>query len=164
MSDFQTPVSEGGHGYDTRAVPNPTDVRAAAMDLLARREHSRRELRQKLQKRFKDPELVEAQLDRLAEERLQSDSRYAASFLRQCLSRGHGPVRIRHEMRQKGIIESEIDIAMSEEAPDWFTLAEAAYRRKFGLAPPTDIKEKAKRSRFMQYRGFVLDHYQHLLQ
>ena len=156
--------NDGGEDVFPPTAINPNDIRIAAMDLLARREHSRRELRQKLQKRFKDPELVEAQLDRLAEERLQSDSRYAASFLRQRLSRGHGPVRIRQEMRQKGISESEIDIAMSEEAPDWFTLAEAAYRRRFGLAPPTDIKEKAKRSRFMQYRGFVLDHYQHLLQ
>lgn len=142
----------------------PQDIRHAAMDLLARREHSRMELKQKLRKRFDDQQLIDEQLDQLSEENLQSDSRYAASFLRQRLSRGHGPMRIRQEMRQKGISDSEIESAMTEEQPDWFVLAEETYQRKFGERPPEDIKEKAKRSRFMQYRGFALDHYQHLLE
>ena len=143
---------------------NPADVRIAAMDLLSRREHSRRELKQKLTRRFQDEELIEQQLDRLSEEKLQSDTRYAESFLRQRINRGQGPLRIRQEMRQKGISDSEIEMAMAEEQPDWYTLAEETYHRKFGALSPEDIKEKAKRSRFMQYRGFALDHYQHLLQ
>ncbi len=142
---------------------NPNDIRIAAMDLLARREHARRELKQKLQKRFPDNELIEAQLDRLADENLQSDSRYAESFLRQRINRGHGPQRIRQEMRQRGISDAEISAALASEAPDWCALAETAYRRKFGSLPPEDIRDKAKRSRFMQYRGFALDHYTHLL-
>lgn len=148
---------------DQLAAINPADIRYVAMDLLARREHSRRELKQKLRKRFDDEDLIEGQLDRLREENLQSDSRYAESFLRQRINRGHGPLRIRQEMRQKGIGDSEIAAAMDEENPDWYALAEETYRRKFGELPPEDIREKAKRSRFMQYRGFGLDHYQHLL-
>ena len=148
---------------DQLTAINPADIRVAAMDLLARREHSRRELKQKLKKRFDDEELVEEQLDRLSEENLQSDARYAESFLRQRINRGHGPMRIRQEMRQNGISDSEIATAMQEESPDWFALAEETYRRKFGELPPEDIKAKAKRSRFMQYRGFGLDYYQHLL-
>ena len=142
---------------------DPAGIRLAAMDLLARREHSRRELRQKLLRRFRDEELVDDQLDQLAAENLQSDQRYAESFLRQRIARGHGPLRIRQEMRQKGITDGEISQALAEEDPDWFALAEETYRRKFGALPPEDIREKAKRSRFMQYRGFALDHYQHLL-
>lgn len=142
---------------------NPADIRMSAMDLLARREHSRRELKQKLKKRFNDETLIEEQLDRLSDENLQSDARFAESFLRQRLSRGHGPVRIRQEMRQKGISDTEIEMAMAAEQPDWCDLAEAAYRRKFGKLPPDDIKDKARRSRFMQYRGFALDQYQHLM-
>lgn len=133
------------------------------MDLLARREHSRKELKQKLKKRFDDEFTVDEQLDRLVEENLQSDARYAESFLRQRLSRGHGPMRIRQEMRQRGISDLEIEAAMAEEQPDWHNLAEETYQRKFGALPPDDIKEIAKRSRFMQYRGFAFDHYQHLL-
>lgn len=148
---------------DQLSAINPADIRMAAMDLLARREHSRRELKQKLKKRFDDEALIEEQLDRLSEENLQSDSRYAASLLRQRMSRGHGPVRIRQEMRQKGISDGETSAAIEEEAPDWYALAEAVYWRKFGELAPEDIKEKARRGRFMQYRGFAPDHYRHLL-
>jgi regulatory protein len=151
------------YDLDQLTAINPADIRMAAMDLLARREHSRRELKQKLEKRFKNDTLIDEQLDRLAEDRLQSDARFAQSFLRQRLSRGHGPVRIRQEMRQRGISDSEVEAAMAEEQPDWYTLAEVAYRRKFGELPPEDIKAKAKRSRFMQYRGFSSEHFRDLL-
>ena len=142
---------------------NPADIRRAAMDLLSRREHSRCELRDKLKKRFSDLDLIDQELDRLADENLQSDQRFAGSFLRQRLSRGHGPLRIRQEARQRGISDLEISTAIEAEEPDWCALAEAAYSRKFGIAAADDIKEKSRRNRFMQYRGFALDHYQHLL-
>ena len=133
------------------------------MDLLARREHSRRELKHKLKKRFTDEQLIDEQLDRLAEDKLQSDARFAESFLRQRMGRGHGPLRIRQEMRQRGISDGEIAAAMEAERPDWFVLAEQTYRRKFGTDPVEDIREKSRRCRFMQYRGYSSDHYQHLL-
>lgn len=148
---------------DQLTAIDPSDIRRGAMDLLARREHTRRELKQKLKKRFDDEALIEQQLNRLVEERLQSDARFAESFLLQRISRGHGPMRIRQEMRQKGISDAEISAALEAEEPDWFALAEKAYRRKFGPLPPEDIKEKAKRSRFMQYRGFSAEHFQRLL-
>ncbi len=163
MSDVWQKNDIDPQELDQLTAINPADIRMAAMDLLARREHSRRELKQKLKKRFKDDALVEEQLDRLSEEKLQSDQRFAESFLRQRMSRGHGPMRIRQEMRQRGISDSEVEAAMTEEQPNWYDLAEQTYQRKFGELPPEDIKEKARRSRFMQYRGFSLDHYQHLM-
>jgi regulatory protein len=139
-------------------------IRRAAMDLLARREHSRRELLQKLCKRFDDPDLVAEQLDRLVAENLQSDTRYVDSMLRQRLNRGYGPARIRQEMRQKGVADADIRSAMAELEPDWFHLAEQVWQRKFGAEPAADIREKARRDRFMRYRGFAGEHYQHLLE
>ncbi len=133
------------------------------MDLLARREHSRRELTQKLRKRFGDESLIGEQLDRLVSENLQSDSRYAESFLRQRLNRGYGPARIEQEMRQRGIADADVREALAELDPDWFHLAEHVWLRKFGSEPAIDIREKARRHRFMQYRGFAGEHYQHLL-
>ncbi len=133
------------------------------MDLLARREHSRRELEQKLKKRFKDLVSIEAQLDRLAEERLQSDTRYAESFLRQRVNRGYGPARIQQEMRQKGIADGDVQNALAALDVDWTRQAEQVWRRKFGEIPVDDIKEKARRDRFMRYRGFSGDHFQHQL-
>jgi regulatory protein len=142
---------------------DPGAIRLAAMDLLARREHSRRELRQKLHKRFPHHDLIEEQLDRLADENLQSDSRYAESFLRQRVNRGYGPVRVRQEMRRKGIADPDIHAAMASVDVDWFHQAEQAWQRKFGATPAADIREKARRDRFMRYRGFDGEHYRHLL-
>jgi regulatory protein len=153
-----------GEGLPVEAAAvNPLDVRVAAMNLLARREHSRLELERKLSKRFGDHDVVNEQLDRLAAERLQSDRRYAESFLRQRIDRGHGLLRIRQEMRQKGLPVALIDAALEAESPDWHGLAAETFRRKFGDLPADDIRDKARRSRFMQYRGFELEHYRHLL-
>ena len=145
------------------ASESPVNIRVAAMNLLARREHSRLELERKLERRFGDHALVHEQLDRLAAEHLQSDSRYAESLLRQRIDRGHGPVRIHREMRQNGLSTAIISAALEQEAPDWQGLAAETYRRKFGDLPPHDIAEKARRSRFMQYRGFESEHYRHLI-
>ncbi|NCF19657.1 MAG: recombination regulator RecX [Haliea sp.] len=150
--------------FNSSTDGRPSEIRRTAMDLLARREHSRRELKQKLKKRFRDDALIEEQLDTLAEENLQSDTRYAESFLRQRFNRGHGPVRIRQEMRQKGIPDSDIQSVFASGEYDWYTSAEEVLLRKFGPEPPEDIKEKARRARFMQYRGFESEHYQHILE
>ncbi len=124
------------------------------MDLLARREHSLVELRRKLSRRFPDNHLIETELDKLAAENLQSDARYAESFVRQRATRGHGPRRLRQEMRDRGLADGEIETALGAVDIDWQGLAAEVYHRKFGAAPPADLKEKARRLRFMQYRGF----------
>ena len=142
---------------------NPVDVRVAAMDLLARREHSRKELKQKLSKRFDDESIIDEQLDLLARENLQSDSRFAESFVRQRFNRGYGPLRIRQEMRQKGLVDADVQSAMTAEDYDWHASAERVLKRKYGEALATELKEKARRSRFMQYRGFSADHFRELI-
>ena len=142
---------------------NPADIRLAAMNLLARREHSVRELKRKLAGRFPDEAQVDEVLLCLAEENLQSDTRFAESFLRQRAGRGYGPSRIRQEMRERGIPDNDIQMAMTTEAQDWSANARRVLERKFGLEPARDIKEKARRSRFMQYRGFSHEHFGDLI-
>jgi regulatory protein len=133
------------------------DIRRAAMDLLARREHSSRELHHKLRRRFGDTPSIEKVLSRLAEENLQSDERYAASYVRQRAARGYGPVRIRQEMREKGLDRSAIATALERAQVDWRRLAAEVSRKKFGETPPGDASERARRSRFLHYRGFDAD-------
>ena len=142
---------------------NPADIRRAAMDLLARREHSLRELRDKLKRRFPDDDLLIQELERLRDEHLQSDERFAQSFARQRVLRGQGPLRIRQEMRQRGLSDSEIALAMESLEVDWFELAAEVLEKKFGGIPADDMKDKARRMRFMQYRGFSMEHFQDLL-
>ena len=74
------------------------ELRLAAMDLLARREHGSHELLVKLRKRFRrracTDEQVQDVLTALTDEGLLSDERFALSTVRQLVNRGYGPRRI----------------------------------------------------------------------
>jgi regulatory protein len=132
-------------------------IRRAAMDLLARREHSLDELRRKLGRRFPPGEDLDQVLNELVDQRLQSDQRYADSFVRQRLQRGYGPLRLQQEMRQKGLDPSQVAEALQRLEVDWFALAAEVQRKKFGAGAPRDLRDKARRLRFLQYRGFTGD-------
>lgn len=137
---------------------NETEVYAAAVALLARREHSARELARKLHSRGYTPPLVDSVLTRLAAERLQSDERYAEAYLHQRSEKGYGPLRIQAELQERGVGEQLIAEcmrrALDEGEIDWYERAAAVYARKFGGRPIEDVKERAKRQRFLYYRGF----------
>ena len=153
--------TDSTEALDALTALNPTDVRLAAMNLLARREHSRRELRQKLLKRFSDAAVVEAQIDQLTLENLQSDERFAQSYVRMRAMRGYGPARIRQELRERGLRDDEIAEAFRSMEESWFDLALSAFVKKFGEQLESDIKARSRRDRFMQYRGFTREHIDH---
>ena len=129
-------------------------VEAAAVRLLARREHSRAELVRKLDERGAPGELVEQVLDSLAVRHLQSDARYAEALVSSRAGRGQGPVRIRRELAERGVAAATIDAALDEAGQDWFALARATRRRRFGGDPPAEWNERVRQSRFLEYRGF----------
>ena len=135
----------------------PRDYKIIAMDLLARREHSRRELFDKLKIRGFEGDEVEAYLDRLAERGLQSDERFIQSFIMQRSRSGYGPLRVRQELRQKGIEDSTISLHFESMDIDWQQVAVNVWRKKYNKAPGADLKLRAKQTRFLQYRGFDYD-------
>ena len=132
-------------------------LRRAAMDLLARREHSRRELLTKLRNRCAVIELLEGVLDRLEHDNLLSDSRFAESYVRSRAGRGYGPVRIRQELIQKGIGLDICRLVLESGEVDWYQLACDCYQRRFGRAVCKDRKEKMRQMCYLQYRGFDSD-------
>lgn len=126
----------------------------AALNILARREHSQAELRQKLAKRFpEDSGSIETALQRLIESGLQSDERFAEALFRSQVGRSRGPIRILHEARQKGI-QDEMERQLGACDIDWFELARQAAERKLSSDDPRDPKVKARLARFLAYRGF----------
>lgn len=139
------------------------DIRRSAMDLLARREHSAQELSQKLSQRYSATDHIESVVVQLAEQGLQSDVRYAESMLRYRSQRGQGPLRLRQELMSRGVDEAVINRALAECEIDWQQLAAQTYRKKFSDLPCTELKERAKRIRFMLYRGFDRSHFDALL-
>lgn len=136
---------------------NPAEIREAALRLLARREHSRFELARKLTQRGWSGPVIEAVIDELADENLQSDERYAESYVRQRVARAYGPVRIRAELSERGIDRSLAARALETESPDWFAIAAAWYERRYGPEPPADLKEKSRRQQALARRGFTHD-------
>jgi regulatory protein len=141
---------------------DPTDdkIKAECLRLLAGREHSRKELTQKLAPKGFAKEGIEAVLDQLAEENWQSDVRYAESYARSRILKGYGPVFITYELRQNGIDSAHLpsfDLeALAESVADgWMALLRQVYSRKYGSGPAPNRNEWAKRSRFLQQRGFT---------
>ncbi len=131
-----------------------TLLRRAAMDLLARREHTRKELYGKLRNRAELVEDLDAVLSRLEEDRLLSDERFAESFVRSRVNRGYGSVRIRQELQQKGLDRERIALAMEELEVDWAEMACESRFRKYGEGAPVDNRDRARQMRYLQYRGF----------
>jgi regulatory protein len=138
----------------------PKEIRKKAMDFLARREYGQDELVRKLADKGYKRTVVEDEVARLTEEGLQSDTRFAESFVQSRISQGKGPVRIRADLSQRGVRDGVLEGALEAADVDWFELAIGERVKKFGSDVPTDFKEKARQMRFLQYRGFEQDHIQ----
>lgn len=132
-------------------------VELAAVRLLARREHSVEELGRKLKLKGHPAATVETVVARLRDKQLVSDDRYSSSMVRHRAQRGQGPIRIRAELRQQGITDEAIEMQLHTADLDWDAIAAATRQRKFGATPPRDLSERAKQTRFLQYRGFSSD-------
>lgn len=141
-------------------MPKPIrSVRVAAMDYLSRREHATHELFQKLlSKEEYDADEISEALARLVEQDLLSDERFTEGFVNQRLQRGSGPLKIRAELRQKGVSDAMIEAFLNQHNGLWPESALAVRVKKYGSERPSDLKETARQTRFLQSRGFSSEH------
>ena len=140
-----------------RSKPEVEDEAACkrtALDLLARREHSRSELTRKLTAREFPAEMIAAVLDRLEESGALADARFTEIFIRSRVAKGQGPARIRAELSQRGVAAAEAEQLLRSAEVDWAAMTRAARQKRFGSEPPRDYQERARQARFLQYRGF----------
>lgn len=147
-------VAAPGDDCSDNRSRDPVAARKKAMDLLARREHTRGELERKLGFAGFDADVVATVVEALDDEGLQSDARFVESFVQSRINQGKGPARIRAELREKGVGDSVTDAAIEAAGVDWRVLAGEVRQKKFGVAAPADFKEKNRQMRFLQYRGF----------
>lgn len=119
---------------------------------LARREHSRRELSQKLCSHCSEWQIIQDVLDRLEAEGYQSEQRAAEAIIRAHQGR-HGSDRIRLELLRRGIADSIIDSLMDTPRDADLANAHELWIRKFG-ALPGSAEERARQWRYLQNRGF----------
>jgi regulatory protein len=130
---------------------------------LTRREHSRRELEEKLIRKGCAAEMATQVAASLEVERLLSDDRFVEMLIRARRRRGYGPVRIRGELREKGIADDVIARWLDVGSHDWTEEVKRVRRQKYGAGIPANMNERAKQARFLQYRGFTFDQIQQAL-
>jgi len=132
-------------------------VRKQALNMLARREHSGAELRAKLAAKGFPSDIIDDALSDLNRAGWQSDERFVEAFIRVRGERGYGPVRIRAELRERGIDEALIATHLDARDSSWLRRVQTVCVKRYGAAPPADFNEKAKRMRFLQTRGFTAE-------
>ena len=134
--------------------PVSTEIKESCLRLLARREHSQKELLNKLMlKGFYKDDILPV-IEDLAEQGWQSNSRYAESFARHRVHKGYGPLFIAYELRKNGVDAVDLEDIVQKSAGSWMDLIEQVYTKKYGHDLLMDRNEWAKRSRFLMQRGF----------
>ena len=129
-------------------------LKARALDLLARREYSRLELKRRLAPHAESEDEIDSLLAELSERQWQSDERYAEAFIHS-KSRSRGRLRLQQELAAKGVDESLVRANLPDRDTE-LANALAVLHKKFA-APPQDFQEKQKQIRFMLYRGLEMD-------
>ena len=125
-----------------------------ALDLVSRREHSRHELMQKLDKRYPNSTpIIEAALDKLETNKILDDERFAEMYLNSRARKGFGPKKIEMELHSKKVDSFFISNAV-EAYENWLENAQRELKKKFKDQKPTDYQSKMKQKQFLFTRGF----------
>jgi regulatory protein len=126
-----------------------------ALGLLARREHSRRELKTKLRQYGYEGEEATAAIDRVGAQHYQDDDRFAEVLLRSRIAQGYGPMRLRMELKTHGLSDARIRELLDAAEADWDASAATQLRRRYGGRSTADPAERARRAQFLLRRGFA---------
>jgi len=131
---------------------NSAEIRDIAVRYLARREYGIEELKRKLIQRGAESDLVEQVVSDCTEQGLVSDERFTEMYVRMRIRRCFGPMKIRGELRQRGIPDYLVAESLSVDQETWLEAAtQWADRRIHG---ELDFTQKAKIHRKLMNRGF----------
>ena len=130
-------------------------LKGRALRFLSMREHSRMELRRKLQRHAQEGDDVEALLDSLEKANWLSQERFSESLIHRRSAR-FGNSRIMAELQSHGIGGEALQELKAGLAEGETARACEVWRRKFG-EPATDPQTRAKQMRFLLTRGFSGD-------
>ncbi|MBK1717598.1 RecX family transcriptional regulator [Thiocystis violacea] len=106
---------------------------------------------------------VDGALERLLAQGAVNEARLAEHYVAERVGKGFGPLRIRGELREKGLDATLIDRYLEPMSEEWPSCLARVHDRRFGPEPPTDRADYAKRARFLEQRGFTPDSIRRLL-
>lgn len=138
-----------------RRSQSSAQPKSVALGLLARREHSRLELKQKLQMRGFAAEAVALVLDELEAQGWQSDLRFAQQYVRSRIARGYGERHIRSELMKRGVASEVVSEVLSASVEFWQEQLTQVWASHFSGHKPTDYPDQLKQMGFLQRRGFT---------
>ena len=135
-----------------KILDEPKAIRLKIMDFLSRREHSSKEIYQKMSRKVESKEILLESIKELERDGLLSDERFAESYFQSRKRRGFGPLRIKSELIQRGVKEN-LFYSLEKEI-DWSSNALDALKKKLNGKMPQETKEILKLKNFLNYRGF----------
>ena len=132
-------------------------LKARAVGLLSRREHSRFELERKLAPFAESAEELSVVLDELSKNGWQSDERYTQGWVHRKASL-HGAARVAQDLRQRGVSAPEVAKVQEQLKLTELERARRVWQKKFANLPPSaNVAEFARQGRFLLSRGFSSD-------
>ncbi|MFK8012157.1 MAG: regulatory protein RecX, partial [Marinicellaceae bacterium] len=132
-------------------------ARASALASLVMREHSVKELQDKLTRKEYKPESIEIVIQECLKDNYLNDQRFAEIYWRSRARKGFGPIKILMELKQKGIDSHMAQDASVQDELDFEEVIQAAYEKKFKGKSIKDFKDKLKRQNYLYQRGFDID-------
>ncbi|MGH8041302.1 MAG: regulatory protein RecX [Rudaea sp.] len=129
-------------------------AREKAIALLARREHSARELKAKLERKGLDADESAHALADLRARDYQSDARFGEMLVRSRISGGYGPRWIIAELKTHGIGGDAAQVLIDAAEPDWPALIRDLLRRRYAGKHSVNLAERRKHVAFLLRRGF----------
>jgi len=127
-----------------------------ALGIVSRREHSEKEIKNKLLEKFDAPEIIEQVVLKLIENNLINDIRFAEMYVLIRKRKGFGPKKIQFELMARGIDDSISSLVITEEG-SWKEAAQKAFNKKFKNGTSQEFKERNKQKTFLQNRGFSFE-------
>ncbi|MDQ7048497.1 MAG: regulatory protein RecX [Enterobacterales bacterium] len=148
---------------------------SSACRMLAIREHSERQIRQKLSKKGFSTEVLDPCINYLIEENWLCEKRFCHLYIRSKAAKGQGEIRIVNELQKQGLDKLTIDQGLHEELIDWQNICDQTLEKKLRLVPDYQpilescvaddqrhmllnknwpLKQRIKLERFLRYRGF----------
>ncbi len=136
---------------------DPQAARLAALKLLNRRDYGARELTERLVARGFEMTTAAAAVEQLVTEKLVDDARYAEHFVAYHANRGRGPVGIAYKLREAGLSQDQIAVAVDPGSAEWKVRCAEVRRKRFGTKPPASWIQRGRQARFLTQRGFSAD-------
>ena len=129
------------------------EAREQALRFLGHRDYTALELRMKLRRRGASSEVSAEAVHTLEEDGLLDEQRYAEVYCHMRMGRHYGPLKIRAELRGKGIADPIIESVLPNDDEIWIELIGRFLERK--RRGEFDQREKARLYRSGCGRGFT---------